>query len=73
MKAAVFHGAHQPLTIEQVELDVPGPHEIRVRTAYAGIPPRVEYSVTPAGRTLEPVLTALADWGRTHAVGASRS
>jgi DNA-binding HxlR family transcriptional regulator len=43
------------------------------RTAYAEIPPRVEYSLTPAGRTLEPVLTALADWGRTHAVGAPRS
>ncbi len=37
MRAAVFHGAHKPLTIEQVDLDAPGPHEIRVRTAYAGI------------------------------------
>lgn len=43
------------------------------RQAYAEIPPRVEYSLTPAGRTLEPVLAALADWGRTHAVGSSRS
>lgn len=38
------------------------------RTMYAEIPPRVEYSLTPAGRSLEPVLTALADWGRTHQV-----
>ena len=38
------------------------------RTMYAEIPPRVEYSLTPAGRSLEPVLLALADWGRTHDV-----
>ncbi len=37
MKAAVFHGAHQPLTIEDVTLDAPGPREVRVRTAFAGI------------------------------------
>jgi DNA-binding HxlR family transcriptional regulator len=39
-----------------------------VRTMYPEIPPRVEYSLTPAGRSLEPVLTALADWGRAHEV-----
>jgi DNA-binding HxlR family transcriptional regulator len=32
------------------------------------VPPRVEYSLTDAGRTLEPVLVALSRWGRTHAV-----
>jgi DNA-binding HxlR family transcriptional regulator len=41
------------------------------RTMYAEIPPRVEYSLTPAGRTLEPVLLALADWGRTHSIGTT--
>jgi DNA-binding HxlR family transcriptional regulator len=39
-----------------------------VRTMYPEIPPRVEYSLTPAGRSLEPVLAALADWGRAHEV-----
>ncbi len=38
------------------------------RRIYAEVPPRVEYSLTQAGRTLEPVLTALADWGRSHDV-----
>lgn len=37
MKAAVFHGAKKPLTIENIELDAPGRREIRLRTAYAGI------------------------------------
>jgi DNA-binding HxlR family transcriptional regulator len=40
------------------------------RISYAEIPPRVEYRLTPAGRTLEPVLAALADWGSTVAAGA---
>lgn len=34
------------------------------RQVYAEVPPRVEYSLTETGRTLEPVLLALARWGR---------
>ena len=37
MKAAIMHGVHQPLTIEEVELDEPGEHEILVRTAASGV------------------------------------
>jgi DNA-binding HxlR family transcriptional regulator len=33
------------------------------RVQYAEIPPRVEYSLTPAGRGLEPVISALGAWG----------
>ena len=37
MKAAIFHGPNQPLTIEQVEIDSPGPHEVKVRTMASGV------------------------------------
>ncbi|MGD0104714.1 MAG: Zn-dependent alcohol dehydrogenase [Rhodopila sp.] len=37
MKAAVFHAAHQPLTIEDVEIDKPKRREVLLRTAYAGL------------------------------------
>ena len=37
MKAAIFHGPNQPLTIEQVEIDKPGPHEVKVRTMASGV------------------------------------
>jgi NAD(P)H-dependent flavin oxidoreductase YrpB (nitropropane dioxygenase family) len=37
--------------------------ELVERASYAEIPPRVEYRLTPAGRTLEPVLAALSDPG----------
>lgn len=37
MKAAIFHGPNQPLTIEQVEIDNPGPHEVKIRTMASGV------------------------------------
>ncbi|WP_312878596.1 winged helix-turn-helix transcriptional regulator [Lentzea indica] len=36
------------------------------RTAYAEVPPRVEYEVTELGKTLVPLVIALADWAITH-------
>lgn len=35
------------------------------RRVYAEVPARVEYSITPAGEALRPVILALRDWGRT--------
>lgn len=37
------------------------------RTAYAEVPPRVIYDLTPAGATLEPVARAIQSWVREHA------
>lgn len=37
MKAAVFHEVGQPLTIEEVSISKPGPREVLVRTAAAGV------------------------------------
>lgn len=38
---------------------------IVARTVYAQVPPKVEYSLTPAGRELRPVFIALLDWAQT--------
>ena len=35
------------------------------RKVYAEVPPKVEYSLTPLGRTLEPILRELFHWGET--------
>lgn len=37
MKAAVFHGPHQPLTIESVDIDKPRSREVLVRTVASGV------------------------------------
>jgi DNA-binding HxlR family transcriptional regulator len=36
------------------------------RTVYAEVPPRVEYQLTQHGRSLKPLIEALAVWGRHH-------
>lgn len=33
------------------------------RKVYAQVPPKVEYSLSDLGRTMEPILRALKDWG----------
>lgn len=39
------------------------------RRVYAEVPPRVEYSLTERGRSLEPVLSLLLSWGEEHVLG----
>jgi DNA-binding HxlR family transcriptional regulator len=36
------------------------------RKVYPVVPPRVEYTLTPLGETLKPVIRALAAWGDEH-------
>ena len=37
-----------------------------IRTVYAEVPPRVEYTLTELGYSLEPVLNALGTWGKEY-------
>ncbi|MCW3061099.1 MAG: transcriptional regulator, HxlR family [Capsulimonas sp.] len=36
------------------------------REVYAQVPPKVEYSLTPLGMSLRPVVEAMIEWGRQH-------
>jgi DNA-binding HxlR family transcriptional regulator len=48
------------LTLQLRELEEAG---IIHREVYREVPPKVEYSLTSFGKTLEPVLLLLRDWG----------
>jgi DNA-binding HxlR family transcriptional regulator len=39
------------------------------RVVYAEVPPRVEYSLTPLGRSLKPIISALKAWGENYVQG----
>ncbi len=43
-------------------------HGIVHREQFNEVPPRVEYSLTPAGRKLVPLIEAVVDWGQEHMV-----
>lgn len=45
-----------------------------VRTVYPTIPPKVEYSLTPLGKTLVPIIRELVVWAKTNSaeIKASR-
>lgn len=45
------------------ELEADG---IVARTSYGEVPPRVDYSLTPHGQKLKPVLEAMCEWGQAH-------
>lgn len=40
---------------------------IIVKRVYPEIPPKAEYSLTPAGRSLQPILEAMHEWAESHA------
>ncbi|HWG28319.1 MAG TPA: helix-turn-helix domain-containing protein [Actinospica sp.] len=49
------------LTLRQLQQD-----GLITRTAYAEVPPRVEYALTPLGRGLHQIVTPLIGWATEH-------
>src|ERR1051325_6127306 len=51
------------LTLQLRELESDG---IVDRTVYREVPPKVEYSLTEFGRSLEPILMLMCEWGKQY-------
>ncbi|MEM9798749.1 MAG: helix-turn-helix domain-containing protein [Planctomycetota bacterium] len=49
------------ITLQLRELEADG---VIARHVFAEVPPRVEYEVTDFGRSLQPILVQMQDWGR---------
>jgi DNA-binding HxlR family transcriptional regulator len=57
-----LHGITQKMLTQQLrEMEADG---LIHRQVYAQVPPKVEYSLTPLGESLKPVLEAMHDWGK---------
>ena len=68
---------HDKLRFKELERDVTGitsrmlikelkdleKNKIVKRKAYATVPPTVEYSLTPKGRSLDAIINAISEWG----------
>lgn len=65
----VVSGITQKMLTQQLrELEADG---LIARQVFPVVPPRVEYSLTEYGKTLQPVLMIMAEWGKTHATTAT--
>ncbi|MGO4706691.1 winged helix-turn-helix transcriptional regulator [Microvirga sp. 2MCAF38] len=58
------------LTNQLRELEADG---LLIRKVYPEVPPRVEYSLSPRGHSLEPVIMALKIWGDENLVTGKRA
>jgi DNA-binding HxlR family transcriptional regulator len=60
---------HKMLAQQLREMEADG---IVGRKVFPQIPPKVEYSLTPLGKTLRPVIDAMHDWADSHGDSLSR-
>jgi DNA-binding HxlR family transcriptional regulator len=63
LKRCINGITHKMLSNQLKELESTG---IITRKEYPQIPPKVEYSLTPKGATLLPILGMMYDWGKEN-------
>lgn len=61
LKRLVPNATERMITLQLRELEADG---VIARHVFAEVPPRVEYEVTDYGKSLEPVLVSMQEWGR---------
>jgi len=68
LKKSIGHVTQKVLTAQLRNMEQSG---LVLRTVYAEVPPRVEYSLTELGYSLKPILDAMYSWGEAYQHDAS--
>ena len=63
LKKSIGTVTQKVLTAQLRQMEASG---LLIRTVYAEVPPRVEYTLTDLGRSLRPVLDAMEAWGKAY-------
>ena len=63
LKKSIGSVSQKVLTAQLRDMEESG---LLTRTVYAEVPPRVEYRLTDLGRSLEPILDAMRNWGEAY-------
>lgn len=63
LQRAIGGITYKTLSVQLRELEADG---LIVRREYPQIPPKVEYSLSPKGRSLIPIMDAMCDWGHAN-------
>lgn len=68
LKKSIGHVSQKVLTAQLREMEANG---LLIRTVYAEVPPRVEYTLTDLGCSLKPILDAMWNWGENYKAQSS--
>ncbi|MGN0524001.1 MAG: winged helix-turn-helix transcriptional regulator [Eubacterium sp.] len=63
LKKSIGSVSQKVLTAQLRDMEADG---LLTRTVYPEVPPRVEYELTDLGKSLQPVLDSLRDWGENY-------
>ena len=63
LKKSIGTVSQKVLTAQLRDMEANG---LLTRTVYAEVPPRVEYELTELGRSLQPILDAMRNWGEWY-------
>ncbi|MDO9418013.1 winged helix-turn-helix transcriptional regulator [Pararhizobium sp.] len=63
LRRKLINVTQRMLTKQLRELEADG---LIVRTVFAVVPPRVDYTLSPLGESLRPVLLVMKEWGDNH-------
>ncbi len=63
LKKSIGSVSQKVLTTQLRQMEESG---LLTRTVYAEVPPRVEYTLTELGQSLQPILSAMQTWGEEY-------